>query len=713
MRGGGGLEVWHPLDAYLGVTCLAGWTIIVGMDAYKVNKTFWVGLLLLFLAAGLAGPPLAGAQGDDEPVRFCLWLLWSSDQKVILEADRLVKKGEKFALVARRMVGAHPQTTRSSLDCVGVEKLVPKLFEVAYRLKIGQVSRPFRISRGYALVMRTTDRYRRRGKLLYEARRYKLAEQQLLKDLALHPDSAAVWHLVALCRAARGDQKGALEALEQALTWAPGDAGILQDKATALVYLGRVKEAIPLYEQALKRSPGNPVIMGNLAWALALARQDLDRALELALEAVKAAPKRGRLWQTLGLVRRARGELQKALAAYRRAQKLQPGLPGLQQALRELQGGSQGNSPPAAPRQVARPMPAPQQAAKPAAKPAPAPAKAKAKPVAESQPATKAPPAEAAVKPAAKPRPVAKPKPVAKPRPIVKAKAAAKPVPAPKAKPKAEAKAAPKPKPRHATAPQPAVKPRPKPRPQTAVKAPAGQAIFLQVGSYRLPEVARKAIRRLRRAGHAPWFWLWRDAKGRRWTVLYLGPFKSVSAAAGLGRRLKKWRVIDSYRVRIRPADFLRRKGASFAGAGGRAKAAAPPPVRSKTAPRGKAAPRTKALSRPASSPAAPAAASVAPAAEPALPKDDTRPVFVVASVHRDLAHAYKQVLRWKRRGYRARVSPWPQPDGRVLQRVLLGPFPGGWRALQEAHKLQERGLVKNYELLVPEPLGLRLREKR
>lgn len=703
------------LGAYLGVTWPAGWTIIVGMDAYKVNKTFWMGLLLMFLAAGLAGPPPAGAQGDDEPVRFCLWLLWSSDQKVILEADRLVKKGEKFALVARRMVGAHPQTTRSSLDCVGVEKLVPKLFEVAYRLKIGQVSRPFRISRGYALVMRTTDRYRRRGKLLYEARRYKLAEQQLLKDLALHPDSAAVWHLVALCRAARGDQKGALKALEQALTWAPGDPGILQDKATALVYLGRVKEAIPLYEQALKRSPGNPVIMGNLAWALALARQDLDRALELALEAVKAAPKRGRLWQTLGLVRRARGELQKALAAYRRAQKLQPGLPGLQQALRELQGGSQKGSPLAAARQAARAMPVPQQPAKPAAKPAPAPAKAKAKPVSKPKPATKAPPAKAVVKPVAKPRGLAKARPAAKPRPVTKPKPVSKPRPVAKAKPatKPTVKVKPKPKPRHATAPKPAVKPRPKPRPRTEVKAPAGQAIFLQVGSYRLPEVAQRAIRRLRRAGHAPWFWLWRDARGRRWTVLYLGPFKSVSAAAGLGRRLKKWRVIDSYRVRIRPADFLRRKGASFAGAGRGAKAAAPPPVRSRTVPRGKPAPRTKALSRPAPSPAAPAAANAAPAAGPALPKDDTRPVFVVVSVHRDLAQAYKQVLRWKRRGYRARVSPWPQPDGRVLQRVLLGPFPGGWRALQEVHKLQERGLVKNYELLVPEPLGLRLREKR
>lgn len=673
---------------------------------------------MLFLAACLVGLAPARAQGDEDPVRFCLWLLWSSDQQVILQADRLVRKGEKFALVARRMVGAHPDTTRSSLDCVGVEKLVPKLFEVAYRLKIGQVSRPFRISRGYALVMRTTDRYRRRGKLLYEARRYKLAEQQLLKDLALHPTSAPVWHLVALCRAALGDQKGALKALEQALTWAPGDPSIMQDKATALVYLGRVKEAIPLYEQALKRSPGNPVIMGNLAWALTLAKQDLDRALDLALEAVKAAPKRGRLWQTLGLVRRTRGEMRKALAAYQKARKLQPKLPGLARELREVQASLKQTAAPAAPKQVTRPVPAPQQAAKPVTKPAPAPpaqpkqpvpAKAKIKAAAKTQPAPKPTAAKPVRKPATKPRAVAKPKPAPKPKPVTKPRPIAKAKPA--AKPRALAKPAPAPKIKQVARPKPAAKPKPSPPPAAVAKARAGQAVFLQVGTYRSPKVARQAIRRLRRAGHTPWSWLWRDAKGRKWTVLYVGPFKNVPRAAKLGRRLKARHVIDSYGVRIRPADFLRRKGAVWGGKVAslpaprpkpkvKAKASPPPPPPPAPKAQAKPKPRLKPSSRPASA-AAPAA--------PAVSKTETGPVFVVASVHRGLAQARGQVRRWQRRGYRARVSPWPQPDGRVLQRVLLGPFPGSQRALQEVQKLQKRRLIKNYELLVPEPLGLGL----
>jgi Flp pilus assembly protein TadD len=146
-----------------------------------------------------------------------------------------------------------------------------------------------------------------RGQALYDRGDYQGAEEQFLKDLALHPASAPTWHVLALCRVERDDLPGALKALDQALAWDPANAAAWNDKASALAFLGRGSEALEHFRRAHELSPDNPLIMGNLARAMYLEKADLKKAAQLAARAAKLQPGNRRHRKTLAAIQKALG----------------------------------------------------------------------------------------------------------------------------------------------------------------------------------------------------------------------------------------------------------------------------------------------------------------------------------------------------------------------------------------------------------------------
>jgi Flp pilus assembly protein TadD len=320
---------------------------------------------------------LAQNQSPEEP-RYCTWLFWSKKPALITQALERLAQGDPFMVVAREVARKHPKDSQANADCMRASGMDPAVLAVVKQLKIGEISRPFDLGGGTALVMRTTDQHRRKAQELYSKGRYSQAERELLRDLKLHPASAAAWHMLALTRTAQGNYKHALTALNKALVWSPGNPAMLNDKASALANLGRYKQAVPVFEKALELDPKNPTIMSNLAWALTLAGKKPKRAEALAKQACQEAPKEARFWHTLGKVQAAQGHQGKALVSFRQALILAPKNKLVSQDLIKTIKAMD-------PKMLARlGQAAPSPAAKPASKPAPKPA-----PKASPKPETK------------------------------------------------------------------------------------------------------------------------------------------------------------------------------------------------------------------------------------------------------------------------------------------------------------------------------------
>ena len=88
-------------------------------------------------------------------------------------------------------------------------------------------------------------------------------------------------------------------------------------------------EAEDAYRTALEIDPIQGIALNNLAWLLADKKEDLDDALILAKKAVSLSPKNPSVYDTLGWVYRARGELEKANAAFMQGTALPPLDPSL------------------------------------------------------------------------------------------------------------------------------------------------------------------------------------------------------------------------------------------------------------------------------------------------------------------------------------------------------------------------------------------------
>lgn len=260
---------------------------------------------------------------EDARQQICLRVILATNQAQAQAMRDKIDSAAKFLVMSREVTRGDESGPR--LRCLDRADLEPEVLAAVQDLPLGQVAPPFALGDRWALALRTTDAYWRRGNQLFDQGRFAEAEAVLLQEVELNPDGPG-WHLIALARSARKEPREALAAYDQALAWSPLDPRLLSDKAGVLLDLGRVEEACGLYEKALSLAPRNALIMNNLAWGLARQGRDLPRAEDLARQAVGVRPDNPSFWDTLGLVQRLRGDNAQAARSYHQALRLDPGL---------------------------------------------------------------------------------------------------------------------------------------------------------------------------------------------------------------------------------------------------------------------------------------------------------------------------------------------------------------------------------------------------
>ncbi len=100
----------------------------------------------------------------------------------------------------------------------------------------------------------------------------------------------------------KGDDAGAIAALQKAREASPEDDTVLTSLGLTLDHAGRWPEARQLYEATLKMAPNNGVVLNNLAFLIAEHGGDLDDALTKAQRAKQLLPTMGEVSDTLGWI---------------------------------------------------------------------------------------------------------------------------------------------------------------------------------------------------------------------------------------------------------------------------------------------------------------------------------------------------------------------------------------------------------------------------
>jgi tetratricopeptide (TPR) repeat protein len=281
--------------------------------------------LILAVALGLAmalARPTSRALAAENG-RYCLRLLVLDSQA---EAAALAAGPEPptaFLRLARQLTPGGQALP--PVRCLSAQEMDSQILSLVSGLEEGRVAGPLPMGNKWAVLLVTGEEHRRRGQELAQAKLYAEAEMELRQDAALNPDGPA-WQMIAKARAANGDLPGAMQALEQALSWTPDDPALVVAKSLLLLGMGKGDEARESFERALALVPDNPVVLNNLAWVLARQGKSLDRAAVLAQRATQLEPERADFWDTLGLVEQERGHLPQAAANYYRALRLEPEL---------------------------------------------------------------------------------------------------------------------------------------------------------------------------------------------------------------------------------------------------------------------------------------------------------------------------------------------------------------------------------------------------
>jgi protein O-mannosyl-transferase len=122
-----------------------------------------------------------------------------------------------------------------------------------------------------------------------------------------------------------GKPQEAMECLDKAHAIDPGDPGVLQNMAAALILTKNFGEARKACEAAISANPRNENSYNNLAYVF-LQQNEPDRAIENAQKAIKIFPKFADAYLNLARGYAAKGLMQQAREAYLYARQLKPEL---------------------------------------------------------------------------------------------------------------------------------------------------------------------------------------------------------------------------------------------------------------------------------------------------------------------------------------------------------------------------------------------------
>lgn len=121
-----------------------------------------------------------------------------------------------------------------------------------------------------------------------------------------------------------GQLAQARKLLEHARRRAPDRVDLVGTLAQVFLQAGDSQKAVSLLEDCYKDHLNDITAVNNLAWALSLPGQDLDRALQLAKRALRQQPGNAAVNDTLGWIYHQRGDREMAIRYLGRAARLDP-----------------------------------------------------------------------------------------------------------------------------------------------------------------------------------------------------------------------------------------------------------------------------------------------------------------------------------------------------------------------------------------------------
>jgi tetratricopeptide (TPR) repeat protein len=141
----------------------------------------------------------------------------------------------------------------------------------------------------------------------------------------------------------QGKPMDALPLLERAHKLKPGDTDVALNLGGAFIMSGRHRKAVPVLEQAVARAPDNAQLWINLGAAylgnpITATDERQRRALDAFHKALELDPLARSVAYNIGLIHRDRGEIDLAIAAFRRAVLADPQDKDAQRLLERLEG---------------------------------------------------------------------------------------------------------------------------------------------------------------------------------------------------------------------------------------------------------------------------------------------------------------------------------------------------------------------------------------
>jgi len=215
-----------------------------------------------------------------------------------------------------------------------------------------------------------------RGRALFDLKRYEPARRELQKAVELAPQHPHALYLLAMSEKQLGNEERAVRLLKRMVQNHPGDANGHYQLGQLMARLEGPEAAIPHWKQAVQADPqhgealynlfralrkSNPDearrfrasfeelqkkrrvsdradTLGNFALSSAAAR-DWEKAVSQLKEAIEVCgdcPTRFKLHKTLGLIYARSGELEKAEAALKTADRIEPGDPEVRESLAKI-----------------------------------------------------------------------------------------------------------------------------------------------------------------------------------------------------------------------------------------------------------------------------------------------------------------------------------------------------------------------------------------
>jgi|GEM_PF-133993 len=147
--------------------------------------------------------------------------------------------------------------------------------------------------------------------------------QLAIQALNIDEKCPEAWHVLAVARDKCNDFKTAITCYETALKLSPDNPAIANDIGRLAYRMGMTDLAEKFFRFFLDKCPGHIEAINNLATTLREASK-IDEAIELLREAITANPADPQLWNALGTVVNAQGDMASSIIFYDEALKYDP-----------------------------------------------------------------------------------------------------------------------------------------------------------------------------------------------------------------------------------------------------------------------------------------------------------------------------------------------------------------------------------------------------